>query len=255
MDVIPAIDLLGGRCVRLTQGDYQQSQIFGDDPIAMAQHWQGLGATRLHVVDLDAAKTGEPTNYPVIAEIVRALSIPVQVGGGIRTSARASELLHLGVDRIILGTVAVEDPTLVGHLCQQFPGQILVGVDARQGWVATRGWLTESTLQATTLVEELAHPGLAGIIYTDIQRDGTLQGVNHEALRQVLAVSSVPIIASGGVGSLTDVLALLALVPQGLQGVIVGKALYTGSLSLTEALRAVGQGRWQDLPPEGTALC
>ncbi len=249
MDVIPAIDLLGGQCVRLFQGDYSQVEVFDRDPVRMAQQWQALGAPRLHVVDLDGAKTGEPTNYPVIAAIVEALTIPVQVGGGLRSRQAVTALLHLGVDRAILGTAALEDPDLVAAVAADFPGRIWVGLDARQGYVATRGWLETSTVLATALAQQMAQVGVAGFIYTDIQRDGTLQGPNIEALRQLLAATDRPIIASGGVSSLTDILNLFALNPHGLRGAIVGKALYTGAVDLKEALRAVGQGRWQDLPP------
>ncbi len=249
MDVIPAIDLLAGQCVRLFQGDYNQVEVFDTDPVRMARHWQTLGAPRLHVVDLDGAKTGAPTNYPTIAAIVAALEIPVQVGGGVRSRSTVTELLSLGVDRAILGTAALEDPPLVAEVAAAFPGRIWVGLDARQGYVATRGWLETSKVLATDLAQEMAAVGVAGFIYTDIQRDGTLQGPNLDALRQLLAATERPVIASGGVSCLTDMLSLFALTPQGLSGAIVGKALYTGAVDLKEALRAVGQGRWQDLPP------
>jgi phosphoribosylformimino-5-aminoimidazole carboxamide ribotide isomerase len=250
MDVIPAIDLLGGHCVRLYQGDYNQSQVFDQNPVTVARQWQDQGATRLHLVDLDGAKTGEPVNQAVIANIVAALDIPVQVGGGLRTYQGVADLLALGVRRAILGTVAIEKPELVKQLCDAFPGQILVGIDARQGRVATRGWLETTEVLATDLAQQMAKAGAAGIIYTDIQRDGTLQGPNLDALREMATAVSVPVIASGGVSSLTDILSLLALAPMGVSGVIVGRALYTGDLSLSEAVRAVGPSRWQDVPPD-----
>lgn len=250
MDVIPAIDLLNGRCVRLYQGDYEQSQIFAEDPVTVAQSWEAQGAQWLHLVDLDGAKTGEPVNLAVIAQIVGTLNIPVQVGGGLRTPERVASFLDMGVQRVILGTVAVENPDLVAQLCQAYPGQIVVGIDARDGMVATRGWLETSTVSAITLGQRVASEGAAAIIYTDIQRDGTLEGPNLPQLREMAAVVSVPVIASGGVSSLTDILSLLALEPMGVSGVIVGKALYTGNLSLTEALRAIGSGRWQDVPTD-----
>jgi phosphoribosylformimino-5-aminoimidazole carboxamide ribotide isomerase len=250
MDVIPAIDLLNGRCVRLYQGDYEQSQIFAEDPVTVAQSWEAQGAQWLHLVDLDGAKTGEPVNLAVIAQIVGTLNIPVQVGGGLRTPERVASFLDMGVQRVILGTVAVENPDLVAQLCQAYPGQIVVGIDARDGMVATRGWLETSTVSAITLGQRVASEGAAAIIYTDIQRDGTLEGPNLPQLREMAAVVSVPVIASGGVSSLTDILSLLALEPMGVSGVIVGKALYTGNLSLTEALRAIGPGRWQDVPTD-----
>lgn len=246
MEVIPAIDLLGGQGVRLYQGDYAQGETVGD-PLVLATEWQSQGAQRLHLVDLDGARTGEPVNDGVIRAVVARVGIPVQVGGGVRSRQRVKELLDLGVERVILGTVAVENPQLCRELCQEFPGRIVVGVDAKGGRVATRGWLQTTPWLATDLVARLDYPGLAAVIFTDIERDGTLQGINRHSLRQILAVSPVPVIASGGVGSLTDLLSLLGL--SGLAGVIVGKALYQGAFSLREAIRAVGNGRWQDLPP------
>lgn len=249
MDVIPAIDLLEGRCVRLYQGDYAQSQVYGENPVEMAQRWQDQGAPRLHVVDLDGAKQGKPVNHKAIAAIVSALSIPVQVGGGLRDRDRIAQLLNLGVAQAIVGTIAVENPELVGQLCAEFPQKIVVGIDARNGQVATRGWLEDSALPATELAQNMAKLGAAAIIYTDIHRDGTLSGPNLEALRELADAVNIPIIASGGVSSLTDILSLLALEPKGVTGAIVGKAIYTGDLDLGEAVKAVGQGRWQDVPP------
>jgi len=250
MEVIPAIDILGGQCVRLYQGDYAQAQTFDENPVAVARQWAAQGATRLHLVDLDGAKAGQPIHGTVIEAIARAVDIPVQVGGGLRDRASVADLLRRGVQRIILGTVAVEQPQLVQQLCQEFPDRIVVGIDARDGWVATRGWLETSTIAATDLAKQMAGAGAAAIIYTDIHRDGTLEGPNLEALRQLATPLEVPVIASGGVSSLTDLLSLLALEAVGVRGVIVGRALYTGDVSLKEALRAVGPGRWQDVPPE-----
>ncbi|MBN8559575.1 MULTISPECIES: 1-(5-phosphoribosyl)-5-[(5-phosphoribosylamino)methylideneamino]imidazole-4-carboxamide isomerase [Leptolyngbya] len=250
MEVIPAIDLLGGKCVRLYQGDYNQSQVFNDDPVAVARQWAAEGATRLHLVDLDGAKVGHPVNLDVIRSIVEAVEIPVEVGGGLRDRDAVAALLSTGVRWAILGTVAVEQPDLVAQLCGEFPGQIIVGIDARNGKVATKGWLETSEVLATELAERMAQLGAAAIIYTDIHRDGTMQGPNLEALRDLAAIAAIPVIASGGVSSLTDLLSLLALEPQGVTGAIVGKAIYTGDVSLKEAVRAVGQGRWQDVPPD-----
>lgn len=250
MEVIPAIDLLDGQCVRLYQGDYQRSEVFGENPVEMARRWEREGATRLHLVDLDGAKQGKPINHSAIASIVQAVSIPVQVGGGLRDRAGISQLLNLGVQRAIVGTIAVENPELVGQLCQEFPGQIVVGIDARNGQVATRGWLETSEVSAIELAQKMAEIGAAAIIYTDIHRDGTLTGPNLEAMRELSRAISLPIIASGGVSSLTDLLSLLALESQGVGGAIVGRALYTGDIDLAEAVRAVGQGRWQDVPPD-----
>jgi len=248
MDVIPAIDLLGGQCVRLYQGDYAQAQVFSENPVEMALSWANQGASRLHLVDLDGAKTGEPINQTVIQAICAALPIPVQVGGGIRHRQTAEILFQSGVSQVILGTVAVEQPELVQELCQSYPGKILVGIDARNGQVATKGWLETTTVQAVDLAQRMAQMGCAGIIYTDIQRDGTLQGPNLPALRELATHVDVPIVASGGVSSLTDLLSLCALEALGVTGVIVGKALYSGAVDLREAIQAIGQGRWQDVP-------
>lgn len=250
MEVIPAIDLLEGRCVRLYQGDYNQSEVFDENPVAVARQWADQGATRLHLVDLDGAKAGHPVNQRAIEAIVRAIDIPVQVGGGLRDRQSVADLLALGVQRVILGTVAVEHPELVDQLCQEFPGQIVVGIDARNGKVATRGWLETSEVDAIPLAQRMAEAGVAAIIYTDIHRDGTLQGPNKQALRELATAISVPVIASGGMSSTSDLLSLLALEPLGVTGAIVGRALYTGAISLKEALRAVGPGRWQDVPPD-----
>lgn len=249
MELIPAIDILDGKCVRLYQGDYARSQVFSDRPVAVARQWVEQGATRLHLVDLDGAKAGKPVNQQAIAEIVQAVSVPVQVGGGLRDLDSVSQLLNLGVERAILGTVAVEQPQLVQQLCQAFPGRIVVGIDARNGKVATRGWMETSSVEATELAQQVAAFGVAAIIYTDIQRDGTLSGPNLDALRSVACAVEIPVIASGGISSITDLLSLLALAPLGVQGAILGRALYTGAISLSEALQAVGPGRWQDIPP------
>lgn len=250
MHVIPAIDLLEGRCVRLYQGDYARSQVFNDNPADVARQWVEQGASWLHVVDLDGAKTGKVVNKQAITAIVQAVPVPVQVGGGLRDHTSVAELFDLGVQRVILGTVAVEQPQLVAELCQKFPGQIVVGIDARNGRVATRGWMETSEVLATQLAQQMQELGAAAIIYTDIHRDGTLQGPNLEALRELAAVVSIPVIASGGVSSVIDLLSLLALEPQGVTGVIVGRALYTGDISLREALQASGPGRIQDVPPD-----
>lgn len=248
MEVIPAIDLLEGRCVRLYQGDYDKAQTFDENPVAVARQWVEQGATRLHVVDLDGAKAGKPMNQSTIEAIVRAVDVPIQVGGGLRSRQSVAELLELGVKRAILGTVAVEQPDLIDQLCQEFPGKIAVSLDARNGQVATRGWLETAEILATDLAQRMAQAGVDALVYTDIHRDGTLQGPNTDALREVANAVSVPIIASGGVSSMTDLLSLLALEPAGVNSVIVGRALYTGDLCLKEALQAIGPGRLQDIP-------
>lgn len=250
MEIIPAIDLLEGRCVRLFQGDYEKSQVFSENPADVAKQWVEQGATRLHVVDLDGAKAGKVVNLAAIEAIVKAANVPIEVGGGLRSPFMVRQLFDLGVEWAILGTVAVEKPELVQQLCQEFPGKIIIGIDARDGKVATRGWLETSEVLATQLAVQMQELGAAAIIYTDIQRDGTLSGPNLEAMRELASSVNIPVIASGGVSSITDLLSLLALEPQGVMGAIVGKAIYTGDISLKEALRAVGPGRIQDIPPD-----
>jgi phosphoribosylformimino-5-aminoimidazole carboxamide ribotide isomerase len=256
MDIFPAIDLLDGKCVRLYQGDYAKSEVFNDHPAAMAQSWLEQGTTKLHLVDLDGAKAGQPVNLAAIASILDMVKttatqpVQVQVGGGLRTEASVHQLLTLGVDRIILGTVAVEQPDLVKNLCQKYPQQIVVGIDARNGKVATKGWLETSTVLATDLAKQMAEIGAAAIIYTDIHRDGTMTGPNIDALREMANGIDIPVIASGGVSSLRDLLNLLSLESIGVTGAIVGRAIYTGEVNLREAIRAVGEGRWQDVPPD-----
>lgn len=249
MEVIPAIDLLAGRCVRLYQGDYEQSQVFSENPLEIALQWQSLGATRLHLVDLDGAKEGTTINLDAISTIVKNLNIPIQVGGGLRDCTSVERLFDLGVERAIVGTVAVEKPELVEELCNTFPHKIAVGIDARNGKVATKGWLETSTVEATDLAQRISDKA-AAIIYTDISRDGTLVGPNIEALKQLAQVTDIPVIASGGISSLTDLLSLVSLESLGVQGVIVGKAIYTGKLDLKEAIQAIGNGRLQDIPPD-----
>ena len=247
MDVIPAIDILDGRCVRLYQGDYQQSEVFGEDPVEVAQRWYSQGAKYLHVVDLDGAKAGKPQNLKVIEAIARSIPMRVQMGGGLRDRESIVSVLNSGVSRVILGTAAVESSQLVADICAEFPEQIMIGIDARDGKVATRGWLTTSDVMAVDLAKRMTDVGVAGIIYTDIHRDGTMQGPNIEALRQLAENVNVPVIASGGVSSITDLLNLVSLESVGVTGAIVGKAIYTGDIQLREAIRAVGNGRWQDV--------
>ena len=246
MQIIPAIDLLDGHCVRLHQGDYGQVTRFSNDPVAQALAWQEQGAQRLHLVDLDGAKSGEPVNDGAVKAITSALAIPVQLGGGVRTAERAAELLGCGLDRVILGTVALEQPELVDELAATYPGKIVVGIDAKNGKVATRGWIEESSTEATALAKRFNTSGIAAIISTDIATDGTLAGPNLEALRAMAEASAVPVIASGGIGNLEHLLSLLALAPLGIEGVIVGRALYDGRVDLAEAIQAIGDGRLQD---------
>lgn len=246
MQIIPAIDLLDGHCVRLHQGDYDQVTRFSDDPVAQALEWQRQGASRLHLVDLDGARRGEPVNDAAVRAITAALTIPVQLGGGVRSAERAEALLACGLDRVILGTAAIEDPGLVRELAARHPGRIVVGIDAKDGKVATRGWLEQSAVEATELAAAFAASGVAALITTDIATDGTLAGPNLAFLRSMATAASIPVIASGGVGCLADLLSLLSLEPLGVEGVIVGRALYDGRIDLAEALQAIGPERLQD---------
>jgi len=246
MQVIPAIDLLDGQCVRLHQGDYDQVTRFSGDPVAQALSWQEQGAERLHLVDLDGARSGLPVNDSVVRAIVAALAIPVQLGGGVRSAERAEALLACGLDRVILGTVAIEQPALVHELAARHPGRIVVGIDARDGKVATRGWLQESAVEAEALAASFEGSGIAALICTDIATDGTLAGPNLAFLRRMAEASTIPVIASGGIGDLTDLLSLLSLAPLGVEGVIVGRALYDGRVDLVEARQAIGPQRLQD---------
>jgi len=248
MQIIPAIDLLNGQCVRLHQGDYEKVTHFSTDPIEQALEWQRQGAQRLHLVDLDGARSGEPINHPLVRRITETLDIPVQLGGGIRNAAKAAELLSCGVDRIILGTVAVEQPKLVLELAQRYPQRVVVGIDARNGLVATKGWTQASQVDATMLAEKFNGIGLAALICTDIATDGTLEGPNLQFLRLMAKASGTPVIASGGIGDLTDLLSLLPLEADGVVGVIVGRALYDGKVNLQEANLAIGPQRLQDPP-------
>ena len=239
MEIIPAIDLLNGKCVRLNQGNYNEVTKFNSDPVKQAQIWESQGARRLHLVDLDGAKTGEPINDLTIKKIKRSISIPIQLGGGIRTIDRAKELLGIGIDRIILGTIAIENPELVKVLSQEYPRRVAVGIDAKEGMVATRGWLKQSEISSLELAKQLNDLELAAIISTDIATDGTLKGPNVQALREITEISINPVIASGGVGSIADLISLSDFENEGIEGIIVGRALYDGSIDLKEALLAL----------------
>lgn len=234
--VIPAIDIKDGRCVRLYQGDYEQMTVFDHDPVAVAQKWEKLGAQRIHVVDLDGAKVGRPVNAQVVFAIVRSVNIPIQLGGGLRDQGAVDSALNLGVERVILGTAAVRDPQLVARLVQQYGDHIMIGVDARDGWVAAQGWTETSQVKADELVRRISTFGVRHVIYTDIGRDGTLAGPNVTGVEELVRVGGPEIIASGGVATVDD---LVALAKTGAAGVIVGKALYTGGIDLPQALEAI----------------
>lgn len=251
--IIPAIDLKDGRCVRLFQGRMDQATVYSDDPPAMARRWAELGARRLHVVDLDGAIAGRPANLEVIEGIVREVSIPVQVGGGIRSLETIQLLLERGVSRVILGTVAVEEPQLVAQACARWPGRVMVGIDVRDGRVAVRGWVAQTDRSAGQLAREMADLGVEELIVTDISRDGTLTGPNLAMLEEVARAGGVKVIASGGVSSIDDILAVARLEDRGVSGVIVGKALYTGDVDLAEALAALEGLKAGDGEPESRA--
>jgi phosphoribosylformimino-5-aminoimidazole carboxamide ribotide isomerase len=237
MLIIPAIDLKEGKCVRLYQGDMNKATVYSDDPVATALRWQSEGAERLHVVDLDGAIAGTGVNTKVIRQICKALSIPVQVGGGLRTVEAVERLFFSGVHRAILGTVAYRDPTVVAAACQRFPGKITVGIDARNGKLAVQGWTENTALEAVDLAKQCEGMGVSEIIYTDISRDGTEQGVNIDATLALAQAVSLPVVASGGVASIQDIQQLAQFEAKGIKGVIVGKALYTGAVRLAEAIK------------------
>jgi phosphoribosylformimino-5-aminoimidazole carboxamide ribotide isomerase len=236
MIVIPAIDLKEGRCVRLEQGLMEKDTVFSDNPAEQALKWQAQGAQLLHLVDLDGAFAGEPKNRAAIEGIMRELSIPAQLGGGIRDLATIEAYLSLGLSRVIIGTAAQRQPELVTEACRRFPGQIVVGIDAKDGMVAVQGWAEVTDVRAIDLARRFAGDGVAAIIYTDINRDGMMQGPNIEATRQLAEAIDIPVIASGGVSSLRDIENLLAIEKSGVSGVITGKAIYTGALDLRAAI-------------------
>lgn len=234
MIVIPAIDIKDGQCVRLYQGDFEQVTVFCNDPVQMAKRWVSEGARYLHLVDLDGAAKGYVHNLAVVKAVVESAGVPCELGGGIRDLDTIDSLLALGVDRVILGTAALENQQLVEESCQRWPGRIAVGIDARKGLVATHGWRKTSRVQAMHLAREMVSLGVPRIIYTDIERDGTLTQPNYDAVAELARGLPIPVIASGGVTSLDHIAALLAT---GAEGVIVGRALYAGTLSLPEAIR------------------
>jgi phosphoribosylformimino-5-aminoimidazole carboxamide ribotide isomerase len=236
MIVFPAIDIRGGKCVRLTEGRFDKETIFADNPMDMAARWENEGAEYLHLVDLDGALAGKPVNLEVIAAIAKNVRIPVQLGGGIRTLDTIAQLLEVGVKRVILGSIAVKQPELVAAACKKYGDRIVVGIDARDGLAAVEGWGIAGGIGAEELAKKMAEVGVARIIYTDISRDGTLSGVNVSATAALAKASGIPVIASGGVRDLADMEAIKQAASDGIEGVIVGKAIYTGSLQLADAI-------------------
>lgn len=238
MELWPAIDLRGGRCVRLLQGDYDRETVFGDDPVAMVRRFIDGGARRLHIVDLDGAKAGGPVQADLIGRMVRAAGVPCQLGGGIRSLDTARAYAEAGVQRLVVGSVAIEQPDLLESLAVALPDRIVLGLDARDGFVATRGWLETSRLAAVDVARRHAELPLAAIVYTDIAKDGMMSGPNLAALAEMIAATPLPVVASGGISQAADIRAVAAI---GAAGCIVGRALYDGAVTLAEASAAAAE--------------
>jgi len=242
MIILPAIDLKEGRCVRLEQGLMDKDTVYNDDPAAQALLWQQQGGEYLHIVDLDGAFAGTPKNKAAIEAIVQAIEIPSELGGGIRDLPTIEAYLDLGIDRVILGTIAKENPALVKEACRLFPGQIVVGIDARDGLVAVRGWADVTEKKATEMAKEMEVFGVEAIIYTDIARDGMMQGPNIEATKALAESITIPVIASGGLSTLDDIRRLIEIEASGVTGVITGKAIYSGAIDLRDAVALTKEG-------------
>jgi phosphoribosylformimino-5-aminoimidazole carboxamide ribotide isomerase len=241
MIIIPAIDLKEGKCVRLEQGLMEKATVYSEDPATTAKHWEAQGAELLHVVDLDGAFAGSPKNLEAIIAIRGAIKIPIEVGGGIRDMATVRNFVSIGIDRIILGTAAIKDPSFVQAACSAFPGKIIVGIDAKDGLVAIKGWAEMTKVTAIDLAKQMQGHGVIAIIYTDIKRDGMLSGPNIEATQALAEALTIPVIASGGVHTIKDIENLLLVQHAGVTGVITGKAIYSGSLDLKEAIKLARQ--------------
>ncbi len=242
MLIIPAIDIKDGRCVRLFQGEMDKETVYFEAPLAAARHWVDEGADFIHIVDLNGAVEGRPVHTREIEAICRVPGLAVELGGGLRTLEAVEAAVALGVSRVVIGTAAYENPHFLRALCRRFPGKIVVGIDARGGKVAVKGWTETTAMEAVALAVRCEQDGAARIIYTDIERDGTTVGVNIEETRKIARAVNIPIIASGGVATLEDIRALLPLENEGVEGVIVGKALYTGTIAYSEATR-IGNDR------------
>jgi len=242
MMVIPALDLKDGRCVRLAQGRMDQESVYSENPVQMAKHWESMGAERLHVVDLNGAMMGRPFHRSLIEEITKSLHIPIEVGGGIRDLETIDQYLCSGVGWVIIGTAAFRDPHLIKEACHRFPGKVLLAIDARRGKVAVEGWKEVVSFEAIEMAKKFEGMDLSAIIFTDIERDGMGTGLNWEATRSLTRSTSIPVIASGGVSRIEEIEHLMELEPDGVIGVILGRALYTGQLDLEEAIR-VAKGK------------
>jgi phosphoribosylformimino-5-aminoimidazole carboxamide ribotide isomerase len=238
MLIIPAIDLKDGRCVRLFQGEMEKETVYFEDPIAAAKHWAVQGATFLHIVDLNGAVEGRPVHRKEVAAICQQDGLSVELGGGLRTIEAVEAALDLGVSRVVIGTAAYENVELLRRLCRSFPDKIAVGIDARRGKVAIKGWTETTSMDAVELAQRCEQAGAARIIYTDISRDGTREGVNVDETGKIARAVDIPVIASGGVATLEDIQRLLPLKTEGLEGVIVGRALYAGAFTLEQAMTA-----------------
>ncbi len=239
MELIPAIDILDGKCVRLVQGDFSKSTVFSGEPVEIAQKWQSQGAKRIHIVDLNGSRKGRSCELETVRKIVDAISIPVQLGGGIRTMEHATQALDTGVDRVIIGTTAALDNRLAETMFSELGEQAILGVDAKDGFVAVQGWEMLTREPAIEFAKRMQHKGVKRVIYTDISRDGMMQGVNLEAMQKMTDALSIPVIASGGVSSQKDIDSLSSLSANGLEGAILGKALYTGAIDLAEAIKSI----------------
>ena len=241
MQIIPAIDLKGGNCVRLQQGEMDRETRFSDHPAEVACHWESLGASMLHIVDLDGAVGGKPYNEDAINQILKAVTIPLQLGGGIRSLNTIEHYLSLGLKRVVLGTVAHKQPELVEEACKKFPNQIVVGIDARDGRVAVEGWTETTANRAIDLVKALEEKGVAAIVFTDIKRDGMMGGPNTESTRELAEATRIPLIASGGVTTLDHISELLTIETSGVEGIIIGRALYEKTIDLKGALALINK--------------
>ena len=243
MQIIPAIDLKGGNCVRLEQGEMDKETLFSANPVEVARHWESLGSKMLHIVDLDGAVTGKPQNREAIYQIIKSVAIPLQLGGGIREIKTIEHYLSSGIKRVILGTVAYQQPSLLEDACRKFPHRIVVSIDVRDGKVAIEGWKETTSRKATELVKSLEDKGVAAIVFTDIKRDGMMRGPNISSIREMADATQIPLIASGGVTTLEHIQELVELEDYGVEGVIIGRALYERSIDLKKALALVSKAK------------